>query len=110
MKLVSWNVNGIRACVTKGFYDFFKDVDADIFCIQETKMQKEQADFSFNGYHQFWNSTDKKGYSGTLILSKDEPNNVIYGIDGAYNDEGRVITLEYDDFYSELKELLTHNE
>ncbi len=98
-KFISWNVNGLRACVNKGFFDFFTEVDADIFCIQETKMQKEQADFSFNGYHQFWNSADKKGYSGTLILSKDEPNNVIYGIDGAYNDEGRVITLEYDGFY-----------
>lgn len=98
-KFISWNVNGLRACVNKGFFDFFTEADADIFCIQETKMQKEQADFSFNGYHQFWNSADKKGYSGTLILSKDEPNNVIYGIDGAYNDEGRVITLEYEGFY-----------
>lgn len=98
-KFISWNVNGLRACVNKGFFDFFNEVDADIFCIQETKMQKEQADFSFNSYYQFWNSADKKGYSGTLILSKDEPNNVIYGIDGAYNDEGRIITLEYDGFF-----------
>ncbi len=98
-KFISWNVNGLRACVTKGFFDFFNNIDADVFCIQETKMQKEQADFSFGDYHQFWNSADKKGYSGTLILSKEKPLNVIYGIDGDYNDEGRVITLEFEGFY-----------
>lgn len=98
-KFISWNVNGLRACATKGFFDFFSDVDADVFCIQETKMQKEQADFSFEGYHQFWNSADKKGYSGTLILSKEEPLNVIYGVDGKYNDEGRFIVLEFDGYY-----------
>lgn len=98
-KFISWNVNGLRACVTKGFFDFFKDIDADVFCIQETKMQKEQADFSFEGYYQYWNSADKKGYSGTLILSKEEPSNVVFGIDGAYNDEGRVITIEFDDYF-----------
>lgn len=98
-KFISWNVNGLRACVTKGFFDFFNAEDADIFCIQETKMQENQADFSFDGYHQYWNSADKKGYSGTLILSKETPLQVLYGIDGAYNDEGRVITLEFNDFY-----------
>lgn len=98
-KFISWNVNGLRACATKGFFDFFNKVDADVFCIQETKMQKNQADFSFDGYHQFWNSADKKGYSGTLILSREEPINVLYGIDGKYNDEGRLIVLEFDDYY-----------
>lgn len=98
-KFISWNVNGLRACATKGFFDFFKETDADIFCIQETKMQKSQADFSFDGYYDFWNSADKKGYSGTLILSKEEPINVFYGIDGKYNDEGRLIVLEFADFY-----------
>lgn len=98
-KFISWNVNGLRACATKGFFDFFTKVDADVFCIQETKMQKNQADFSFEGYHQFWNSADKKGYSGTLILSKDEPISVIYGIDDKYNDEGRIIVLEFEDYY-----------
>ena len=94
-KFISWNVNGLRACATKGFFDFFNKVDADVFCIQE----KNQADFSFDGYHQFWNSADKKGYSGTLILSREEPINVLYGIDGKYNDEGRLIVLEFDDYY-----------
>ncbi|MBQ7047733.1 MAG: exodeoxyribonuclease III [Clostridia bacterium] len=99
MKLISWNVNGLRACVTKGFFDFFKESDADIFCIQETKMQPEQADFSFDGYYCYWNSADKKGYSGTLILTKKKPISVTYGIDGRYNDEGRLIVLEFDAFY-----------
>ena len=99
MKLVSWNVNGLRACMKKGFGDFFKDVDADIFAIQETKMKEQQKDFGFEGYHEYWNSADKAGYSGTLVYAKAEPNNVIYGINGEYNDEGRAITLEYDNFY-----------
>lgn len=98
-KIVSWNVNGLRACASKGFFDFFFDVDADVFCVQETKMHQSQADFDFCGYHQFWNSADKKGYSGTLILSKDEPIGFTYGIDDHYNDEGRVITLEFCDYY-----------
>ena len=98
-KFISWNVNGLRACMEKGFMDFFNAVDADVFCIQETKMHKEQANFSFEGYHQFWNSADKKGYSGTLMLSKSEPLSVTYGIDGKYNDEGRLITLEFNDYY-----------
>ncbi len=99
LKLVSWNVNGLRACIKKGFFDFFEKTDADIFCIQETKMMPEQADFTFEGYHSFWNSADTKGYSGTLILTKKEPVAVLYGVDGKYNDEGRMITLEYDGFY-----------
>ena len=100
MKFVTWNVNGLRAARKKGFDDFFKSVDADIFAIQETKMQEEQKDFSFDGYHEFWSSAVKKGYSGTLVYTKKAPLNVVYGIDGdGYNDEGRVITLEYDNFY-----------
>lgn len=98
-KIISWNVNGLRACVEKGFFDFFFDVDADVFCVQETKMLQTQATFDFPGYHRFWNSAEKKGYSGTLILSKDEPTSFVYGIDGKYNDEGRVITLEFSDYY-----------
>lgn len=98
-KIISWNVNGLRACAEKGFFDFFSDADADVFCVQETKMHQSQANFSFSGYHQFWNSADKKGYSGTLILSKEEPLRFIYGIDRQYNDEGRVITLEFNDYY-----------
>ena len=94
-KFISWNVNGLRACVNKGFFDFFNSTDADVFCIQETKMQKEQADFEFDGYYSFWNSADKKGYSGTLVLSKQKPLDVIYGIDGKYNDEGRLTCLEF---------------
>lgn len=99
MKLVSWNVNGIRACYTKGFCDFFDKMDADIFCVQETKMQEGQADLTQAGYYQFMSSAIKKGYSGTLVYSKERPNNVIYGIHGKYNDEGRVITLEFDKFF-----------
>lgn len=103
-KFVSWNVNGLRAVMQKGFKEYFDDVDADFFCIQETKMQKEQATFEMNGYYEYWNCADKKGYSGTLIYTKHKPINVIYGINvdnerGLYNDEGRVITLEYDNFY-----------
>lgn len=99
MKLISWNVNGIRACLNKGFMDFFKEIDADIFCIQETKMQEGQADIRIDGYYNYMSSADKKGYSGTLIYSKTEPKNVFYGINEKYNDEGRLITLEFDDFY-----------
>ena len=99
MKFISWNVNGLRACMEKGFADFFNTIDADFFCIQETKLQKEQMPFYPDGYHTYLSCADKKGYSGTAIFAKIEPVNVVYGIDGAYNDEGRVITLEYDSFY-----------
>ncbi len=100
MKIVSWNVNGLRAAMKKGFEDFFKEMDADIFAIQETKMQEDQKEWSFDGYDEYWNSADKKGYSGTLIYTRLKPLNVIYGIDGhGYNYEGRVITLEFEDFY-----------
>ncbi len=99
MKLVSWNVNGLRACLTKGFLDFFHDADADIFCVQETKMQEGQADLVLDGYHQFWHSAQKKGYSGTAVFTKQEPLSVQYGISGKHTDEGRVITLEFDEFY-----------
>lgn len=100
MKLVSWNVNGLRACINKGFKDFFNNVDADIFCVQETKMQPEQVEFTFEGYHQFFNSAVKKGYSGTAIFSKEEPVSICYDLCmDRHNDEGRVITAEYKDFY-----------
>ena len=100
MKFVSWNVNGIRACVQKGFLDFFKEVDADVFCIQESKMQAGQLDLELDGYHQYWNYAEKKGYSGTAIFTKREPISVQYGIGVEEHDkEGRVITLEFDDFY-----------
>lgn len=100
MKLISWNVNGLRACMNKGFMDFFSSIDSDIFCIQETKMQQEQSSFTFDGYYDFWNSAIKKGYSGTLILSKQKPLSVSYGINIPYHDnEGRVIALEYNNFY-----------
>ena len=100
MKLISWNVNGLRAVLKKGFLDFFNAIDADIFCIQETKMQKEQADFAFPGYYEYWNQAEKRGYSGTLILTKTEPISVQYGIDIEEHDkEGRVITLEFEQFY-----------
>ena len=100
MKLVSWNVNGIRACVKKGFLDFFNEADADIFCIQETKMQEGQLELETQGYHQYWNSAVKKGYSGTAIFAKKEPFSVTKGIGIQEHDqEGRVITLEYEDFY-----------
>ena len=100
MKLVSWNVNGLRAAMKKGFKDFFDKMDADIFAIQETKMQENQKDFDFEGYYEYWNNADKKGYSGTLIYTKVKPLNVSYGLEeGKYNDEGRVITLEFEDFY-----------
>ncbi len=100
MKLISWNVNGIRACVTKGFEDYFKEADADIFCIQESKMQAGQLELDLPGYHQYWNYAEKKGYSGTAIFTRQEPLNVTYGIGVEEHDhEGRVITLEYDKFY-----------
>ena len=100
MKLISWNVNGIRACVKKGFLDFFNEIDADMFCIQESKLQEGQIDLELEGYHQYWNYAEKKGYSGTAIFTKVKPLSVFYGIDIEEHDkEGRVITLEYDDFY-----------
>ncbi len=104
MKLVSWNVNGLRAVINKGFVEFFKEIDADVFCIQETKMQEDQIDDNiketFNGYNTYWNSAEKKGYSGTAIMTKDKPLNVEYGIGIEEHDkEGRVITLEFDKFY-----------
>lgn len=100
MKLISWNVNGLRACMTKGFADFLTDANPDVICLQETKMQKEQADFAFPGYHEYWYSAEKKGYSGTAIFTKQEPLNVSYGLGIEEHDhEGRVITAEYADFY-----------
>ena len=101
MKLISWNVNGLRACITKGFEDFFKESDADMFCIQETKMQEDQAEeIQFEGYHRYMNSAVKKGYSGTMVFTKQEPISVTYGLGIEEHDqEGRIITLEYDKFY-----------
>ena len=100
MLFVSWNVNGLRACVTKGFEDFFKEMDADFFCIQETKMQPHQLVLDLPGYHQYFHSAIRKGYSGTAIFAKKEPISVSYDFnDDKHNDEGRVITLEYDNFY-----------
>ena len=100
MKLISWNVNGIRACLNKGFSEFFKEINADIFCIQETKCQPEQIELKFEGYISYWNSAEKKGYSGTAIFTKKQPINVTYGIGIEKHDkEGRIITLEFDDFY-----------
>lgn len=100
MKLISWNVNGLRACMNKGFKDFMESVDADIFCVQETKMQREQATFVFDGYEEYWNSAEKKGYSGTAVFSKTKPLSVSYGLGIEEHDkEGRVITAEFQDFY-----------
>ena len=100
MKLISWNVNGLRACVGKDFKQQFKDFNADFFCLQETKMQAGQLDLSFPGYESYWNYADKKGYSGTAIFTKHKPLSVTYGIDiDEHDHEGRVITLEMDDFY-----------
>ena len=100
MKLISWNVNGIRACVGKNFREFFNEVDADIFCLQETKLQENQIDLQLEGYYQYWNYAKKKGYSGTAIFTKKEPLNVIYGMGIEEHDqEGRLITLEFEDFY-----------
>ena len=100
MKLISWNVNGLRACVGKEFEQQFKDLDADFFCLQETKMQAGQLDLNFPGYESYWNYADKKGYSGTAIYTKHKPLSVTYGIDiDEHDHEGRVITLEMEDFY-----------
>ena len=100
MKFISWNVNGLRACVGKDFEQQFKDFNADFFCLQETKMQAGQLDLSFPGYESYWNYADKKGYSGTAIFTKHKPLSVTYGIDiDEHDHEGRVITLEMDDFY-----------
>jgi len=100
MKFVSWNVNGLRACLEKGFLDIFKNFDADIFALQETKMQQGQAEVPTDGYYQFWNSADKKGYSGTAVFSKNKPICVTYGIGiDKHDHEGRVITLEFENFF-----------
>ncbi len=100
MKLISWNVNGLRACVQKGFLDFFHEIDADIFCIQESKLQEGQIDLELPGYHQYWNYAVKKGYSGTAVFTKEEPLSVRYGMGIEEHDrEGRMITLEYPEFY-----------
>lgn len=100
MKLISWNVNGLRACMQKGFEDYFKEIDADIFCIQESKLSDGQISLDLPGYYQYWNYAEKKGYSGTAIFTKSEPLSVFYGIGIPEHDrEGRVITLEYPDFY-----------
>lgn len=100
MKMVSWNVNGLRACVTKGFVDIFNKLDADIFCLQETKLQEGQIDLPLEGYYQYWNYAEKKGYSGTAIFTKKEPLTVTNGIEiDEHNTEGRVITLEFQDFF-----------
>lgn len=100
MKMVSWNVNGLRACVTKGFVDIFNKFDADIFCLQETKLQEGQIDLPLEGYYQYWNYAEKKGYSGTAIFTKKEPLAVTNGIGiDEHNTEGRVITLEFQDFF-----------
>ena len=100
MKLISWNVNGLSACVGKGFQDFFNAEDADIFCLQETKLQAGQIDLDLPGYHQYWNYAEKKGYSGTAIFTKEEPLSVTYGMGIEEHDhEGRVITLEFPEFY-----------
>lgn len=100
MKFVTWNVNGLRACMNKRFDEFFKAMNADFFAIQETKMKEEQKSFYFDGYLEYWNSAEKPGYSGTLIYTKNSPISVHYGTsEGLYNDEGRIITLEYPEFY-----------
>lgn len=100
MKFISWNVNGLRACVQKGFSEFFKKIDADIFAVQETKLQVGQIDLEFDGYYSYWNSAVKKGYSGVAIYTKNKPLNVFYGMGIEMHDqEGRMITLEYDNFY-----------
>ena len=100
MRLISWNVNGLRADMGKNFMEFFNDIDADIFCLQETKLQEGQIEMDLPGYYQYWNYADKKGYSGTAIFTKKEPVSVSYGIDiDEHDHEGRVITLEFEDFY-----------
>ena len=100
MKLISWNVNGLRACMDNGFMDFFKEMDADVFCLQETKLQAGQIEMDLPGYHQYWNYAEKKGYSGTAMFTKKEPLNVTYGIGVEEHDhEGRVITAEFEEYY-----------
>ncbi|MBC8014287.1 MAG: exodeoxyribonuclease III [Sporomusaceae bacterium] len=100
MKLISWNVNGLRACLTKGFEDFFNTIEADIFCVQETKMHPDQAELNLPGYEKYWNSAIKKGYSGTAIFTRIKPLSVTYGMNIEEHDqEGRIITLEFDDFF-----------
>ena len=100
MKLVSWNVNGLRACVTKGFMDYFKQIEADIFCLQETKLQEGQIELDLgDDYYQYWNYAEKKGYSGTAVFTKIKPIKVRYGIEEDYEPEGRTLTLEFDSFY-----------
>ncbi len=100
MKLISWNVNGIRACLKKGFMDFFRDVDADIFCLQETKVQQGQVQLDIEGYYQYWNYAVRKGYSGTALFTKKKPISVVDGIGiNEHDNEGRVITAEYEGFY-----------
>ncbi|WP_026478493.1 exodeoxyribonuclease III [Alkaliphilus transvaalensis] len=100
MKMISWNVNGLRACVTKGFLDYFKEMDADLFCVQETKLQEGQISLDLEGYHQFWNCAEKKGYSGTAVFSKIQPISVKYGVGkNDTQEEGRVIILEFEKFY-----------
>ncbi len=100
MKLISWNVNGLRACLGKGFLEFFREADADCFCLQETKMQPGQAEVPVDGYHQYWNSAEKKGYSGTALFTKKEPIRVTYGIGvEQFDHEGRVITAEFEELY-----------
>ena len=100
MRLISWNVNGLRAVMGKNFMEFFNDIDADIFCLQETKLQEGQIEMDLPGYYQYWNYADKKGYSGTAIFTKKEPISVSYGLDiDEHDHEGRVITLEFNDFY-----------
>ena len=100
MKLISWNVNGLRACINKGFYDYFQASGADIFCLQETKMQPGQAEIVSEGYHQYMNSAVRKGYSGTMVFTRKEPLSVTFGLGIEEHDqEGRVITCEYEDFY-----------
>ncbi len=99
-KMISWNVNGLRACVTKGFMDYFKEADADVFCLQETKLQEGQIDLPLPGYHQYWNYAEKKGYSGTAVFAKEEPLEVFRGIGAEEHDkEGRVLTLSYPGYY-----------
>ncbi|WP_203246404.1 exodeoxyribonuclease III [Sporosarcina beigongshangi] len=100
MKLISWNVNGLRACVRKGFLDYFNEVNADVFCVQETKLQEGQIDLQLDGYHQYWNYAVKKGYSGTAVFTKEQPLSVKYGVgDADVEAEGRILTLEFEQFY-----------
>lgn len=99
MKFISWNVNGLRACMGKGFMDFFNAEDADFFCLQETKLQPHQIELDLPGYEQYWNSAERKGYSGTAVFTKHKPLSVSFGMDNYTDDEGRLITLEYENFY-----------